>query len=257
MNISTLLWGRFSMEHLKASLDGVLEHKASRAMAFGSALHCRLLEPDQFSERFEVAAGCQGVLKSGKRAGEECGQSASYRTEFGGKVGYYCSRHAPKTAVEAEGILSKEDAEHIEAINHKVRQHPVVKLIRQHGGFEASLVFDKDGVRCKARLDKWIVDADCPDTIVDLKKTRYCEAAAAVSGTAPAFIWLAVEESPPYGINVLHCDMETLRVGQYLNETLFAGYVHAKDTGDWSGYAKDIHPGGLPAYRLREFQGLI
>lgn len=281
LNISTLLWGRLSMEHVRAALDGVIEEKTSPAMLFGSALHCRLLEPSRFGERYSVASGCQGIMKSGKRAGEECGGKASFRVGEGEGARYYCARHAPKSAVEADDVLSAEDAAHIEAINVKVREHPVVKLIRQHGGFEASIVFEKEDILCKARLDKWITGGTAPDTIVDLKKTRlggasddqfsravdnyhyhqkaawYCEAAQAISGISPAFVWIAVEEVPPYGINVIHCDAETLRIGQYLNETLFANYVVATESGDWAGYAKDIHEGGLPGYRRREFQGLV
>jgi hypothetical protein len=166
-------------------------------------------------------------------------------------------------------------------MNDKVRAHPVVKLVRQHGGFEASVVWDRDGVRCKARLDKYITEANCPNTIVDLKKTLlggssedkfakamvdynyhckaawYADAAVAMDGIEPCFIWVCIEEKPPYCVNVIQCDQESLAIGRYDNQQLFERYRLAMETGKWPGYATDIHLGGVPDWLRRSYQGLL
>jgi exodeoxyribonuclease VIII len=278
LNISTLLWATCSMEHVKACLDGVIEDTVTDAKQFGSALHCRVLEPDEFAVRYAIVPGCQAKLKSGKNAGEDCGARASYRTADGL---YMCGKHAPPDAEEPDNIITPEQHARLEAINAKVRAHPVVKLIRQHGGFECSIVWERSGILCKARLDKWITGAKCPDTVLDLKKVQlggasdeafsraiknyhyhmkaawYADAAKSMNGIDPVFVWLAVEEKPPYGVNVMCCDADTMQIGRYMNEQVFERYRLCLEKGEWPGYCNDIHLGGLPDYEKRNFQGLL
>ncbi len=73
INCSTLKWGDTSMLHLRAALDGEIEHEDTTALNFGRAVHCRLFEPQDFKTRFAVALPCEGVIASGKNAGQPCG----------------------------------------------------------------------------------------------------------------------------------------------------------------------------------------
>jgi len=278
MNQSTLGWAAYSMEHLRAALDGGLEFKNTDAKQLGSAVHCRILEPDLFSERYVVSPGCEAPLKSGPNKGKPCGLRASV-VGLNGK--FYCMKHAPEDAEPSDNMLTAEQFDLVESMNEKVRAHKVVKLIRQHGGFECCVVWEKDGMKCKARLDKYITDSTCPNTILDLKKVMLCggddrsfsksvanyayhrqaawysEAVQAIHGIEPLYIWVVVEEKPPHCVNVIHCDAETMAIGRYANNQLWERYRLSLETGNWPGYATDIHLGGLPDWERRSYQGLL
>lgn len=273
MNATTLCWGYKSMEHLRAAQQGLLGHD-SAALNFGRALHVRLLEPDLYAERYKISTPCIGLLASGQRQGEECGLTASMLHDGL----WYCKKHSPNDAVEATDYLSPAEGQQVEAACLKVRQHQVVKLIRQHGGFEASVVWEAEGVLMKSRLDKLIVDAPtrCPDTILDLKKVQvgrgdddsfaqaikryhyhtkaamYVDAIEQIAGKRPHFIWIVVEDNYPFSVNVIRADKETLAIGRGQYRQLLQNYKLCLAADRWPGYASDITTGGLPAGYIRE-----
>jgi len=156
-----------------------------------------------------------------------------------------------------------------------------VKLVAQKGGFETNIIFEWEGVICKARLDKYIHEAEHRNTILDLKKVQmgragddkfqysirdylyhmqaawYCRAARSMHGEWPHFIWLVVEDKKPHGVNLIHCDAETMKIGDYLNVNAFEKYRLCVEKNEWPGYAQDLHTGGLPGWDRKQFEGLI
>jgi exodeoxyribonuclease VIII len=267
LNISTLDWGKYSAEHLKAALDGKLT-KDSQAMNFGRAVHARLLEPDVYATTFSVSPGCQEPLKSGKRKGEPCGCSAVYHVE-GGK--WLCGKHAWEGMEPAPNVLTQEEAERVEAMAHKIKSHKVVRLLRQRGGFEATVIWETEGILCKGRLDKLVPRNDkLAPVIVDLKKCRlgyarkdkfqkeidaynyaakaawYCDAVTNLTNDPPTFVWIAIEEDYPHGILALGATRKDILVGRSQYRELLSKYLVGKNSGEWQGYSNEIEWGGLP-----------
>ncbi|MFH1744390.1 MAG: hypothetical protein ABIH23_35755, partial [bacterium] len=80
-----------SMRHLKAEIDG-RGKGLSDAMRFGTAVHMRLLEPDEYTATYVVGQPCQGIIGSGKRKGEMCGAIGNemHTTPDGS---WYCYQH--------------------------------------------------------------------------------------------------------------------------------------------------------------------
>jgi len=277
MNATTLLWGLNSMQHLKAAIDGTLDRKETPALAFGKALHCRLLEPSLYKTLYTVAEPCSARLKSGRRAGEPCGASGSYTD--GSR--WYCGTHKTLSSYEPTDVISATDSASIEAIYRAVRNHKVVNLIRQHGGYEVTAVAAMRGVKFKIRLDKLILDGNCPPSIVDLKKTTvggaaiqkfersvdkynydvraamYVDVIKALTGKLCHFIWVVVEDGFPHGINVIHADLDTIRVGRAKYRGLTDDFLRCVEADDWPGYTNDIIPGGLSKWGRREYGEML
>lgn len=277
MNATTLLWGLTSMEHMKAAMDGLLK-KESEALDFGKAYHMRLLEPALFNETYIVKERCEALLKSGDRKGQACGNDSSCV----GKDGrWLCGTHAKDKETDVPKFaISKYDESVLEAMAAKVKSHPVVKLLRQHGGFECSGTARVDGIPFKFRLDKGInldLKGTCPPTIVDLKKCRlghaatdefsedikkwkyhirasiYVDAVASLIGKEPAFVFIVQEDTFPYTINTPRLRPRTLNVGRYERKSLTAMYKWCVSTGDWPGYCDDFTDAELPEYYLKRF----
>lgn len=273
LNISTLLWADKTLEHLKAAIDGQVSIE-SRALNFGRAVHCRLLEPDEYKKRFVVAKPCQAKLKSGTRKGLPCGCTASY---LDGET-WLCGSHKGDNYIEPSEFISPAEAQDIDRMAVKIGQHPVVNLIRQHGGYESSIVWKFADVRCKGRLDKLITNAQCPDTIVDLKKVRvghggptkfaksiisysyhtraawYCDAVKSITGRLPVFIWIVVEDGPPYSIAVYRADDYDLSIGRFEYRRFLNYYSRSMISGEWPGYTSDIERIYLPDWYRKQFE---
>lgn len=261
VNASVLKHGYYASPlHMRAAMDGVYGTADSEARKFGRAVHCRLLEPERFKTSFLIAGTCCEPLKTGPRKGQPCGKQASHYLD--GK--WFCGTHATMEAATPGDYISQDEAARIEAIVGAVQRHKVVKLIRQHGGCEVSLVWSLYGVPCKARLDKLITGANCPDTIIDVKKCQagsatedaiqksvrdyawdmqaswYVDGVAAVLGKAPTFLWLFVEDSPPHDVVVVRASGSMLALGRAKYRRAIERYTWCLRANYWPGYADDI-----------------
>jgi len=250
--------------HMRAKIDGLLEKDTPDRM-IGRAFHCAILEPDSFEGRFPVAGVCPEPLQSGKRKGQPCGSSGSFRSDSGD---WYCGVHAKAhpEAVEPEEFLTDEEHGRIVAMRKNVMAHKVVKMLRQQGGCEVSLVWERDGIACKARADKLILDRACPDTIIDAKKIQPMAGTEGALQAAirnygydlsawwyvdgvhrlrpdkkrPMFAWVFCEDNYPFDVRPLWASKAMLEVGRIKAERAFTSYCWCLRSGTWPGYSEDI-----------------
>lgn len=274
MNISTLKWGLKSPKHLKAAIEGRLKFPDSPDRKLGRAIHCRLLEPERYKSEFQVAGKCQAVFKSGKNKGEKCG--APGKVQIDGE--WLCGKHGPESEGDLE-ILSIEEANRIERLNESVRQHPVIKLLRQQGGCEVSLCWEQEGLLMKGRLDKLIIREGFPPTIIDIKKvqvgrgdTHSVQAAIAnyeyhvqaacykcaverLYGVSANFLWVFVEDDEPFDVNPVQAAGATLDLGLHQFKKLIAKCREMRETlMQPEGYSSDIQLVDLPAWYFRNYE---
>ena len=248
--------------HLKAAMNGVFGGD-SRDRKFGRAAHCRLLEPEFYRTRFLISGPCPVPVKSGPRAGQPCGNPGKFQSPDGA---WYCGSHAKAIAdaVEPVDYLDVFVAARIERLADAVKAHKVVRLLRQHGGCEVSLVWDRDGLPCKARLDKLIPEATCPATVLDLKKGQPCklteedlqksirdwgsdiqaywytDGVYRIIGKRPLFAWIYMEDSEPFDVRPVWASRAMLEVGRIKAERAFGMYRDCTRWGHWPGYCDDI-----------------
>lgn len=282
MNGSTLCEGLLSMLRLKAAIDGELDRGDTPAMRFGRAVHCRLLEPDKYPTAFPVAERCCATLKP-KRKGDEPGQ-CSHTGRYMAPNGWVCGQHATEQDYEPPDFLMPEEAERVEKIRRNalgdkeagVRGHEDVMWMAGRGHSEVSIVFDLSGVRCKARLDKWIPDNSLIvdlktisrpfservwlNTVLDLhyhiKAAMYIEAAKSLGHERPAFAWVFVETSPPYDVAVIALAPDVESAGREDLLMLLSSYKSCLESGEWPGqYPRMVSHFTLPAWKLREYEG--
>lgn len=282
ISASAIDWGLVSMEHMRGFLDGKLS-KESRDLDLGRAIHCMLLEPEDFSSRFTMSGRCEAVLKSGKNKGQQCANNGVSCSS--GQ--WWCGTHEPEVCDPAsKHILTVQEMNAVKAIAIKIKSHPVVKMLRSHGGCETSLVWRWNGLRCKSRFDKLIhshAEGKFPRTIIDVKKVGggrisidsvqksiadynydmkaafYCAASEHVYAEPTSFIWVFVEDSYPYGVQVLLSDEETLEIGKGKYEKVLTNYLTCLETQKWPGVSWDygqgkdvIRVGGLPEWAKRK-----
>lgn len=283
LNNSALKWLDVTPSHYRAYVDGLMPDRDTNALTFGRALHCSLLEPTLFGERFIVAGRCSALLASGTRKGDVCGKSGQTINSNGE---WFCGVHASQGETPTAQVLSDTDAAMVAGAAKSVRGHEVVKLLRKQGGFECSAVAEVDGVLCKVRFDKWIPGKR--GTILDVKKVQvgragyhnfqrallpascglssygyamqahlYSRVAEALTGERPRFYFVVVEDGPPFGVQVYQVDDTAHALAAHDLKRHIETIKQCEKSGVWPGYVNqagraDVQPIGLPDWYVKQ-----
>lgn len=227
-----------SPAHFRYAVDHPAEQNA--AMAFGSAVHCAVLEPRQFKKQYMVA-DFDARTKEGKMWKQQALDA--------GKI-----------------LLTKDQAEQINSIVAAIKANPFAKRLLTGKHETAHFWNDPEtGERCKCKTDcetdingvHYIVDlktcasAETEEFVRDAVKYGYFMQAAMYSdgvkchtGKDSMFVFVAVEKDPPYAVNVLQCGEDEIRLGMNGDKTgkvpgyrgLLALYHKCRTERNWPGY---------------------
>lgn len=234
-----------SPAHFQAAKNAPVE--TTPAMAFGTAAHTWILEPKKAPMEVAVMPKYDRRTKAGKEA------AAEFEAMSFGKT-----------------IVTEDDARHLAAMSAAVNSHKIAaRLIDDATAIEASVLWKHERTGELARCRPDIIG---PDYVVDLKTTFdaskeafaktvhkyryqvqaafYIDACTSLKALPPesAFIFIAVEKKPPYGVAVYTLTKEDLERGRFQYERDITRYHHCRETGHWFGYADSINYIELPSY---------
>lgn len=263
-------------KHAKAYMHGRYLGTDGKDRRFGRAQHCFLLEPATFEERFLVANPCAELLVSGQRKGETCGATASWRESATGT--WFCGTHAKaRQCGQPEDYISETDMDRIRTASRELLTHNAVRLLRQHGGCEVTLFWERDGILCKGRVDKLIEDGPYANTIIDLKKIQpgrgtdaalqkaihdygydmqaawYSSGVGKLIGTNPHFAWIFMEDAEPFDVRAVEASAAMLVVGEAKVRRAWEVYRQCYETGHWPGYSNDIEQLSPADWELKRY----
>lgn len=221
------------------------EHPIERtpAMAFGSACHKFILEPDEFLFEYTVAPECDRRTKEGKALWEE------FLIASAGKE-----------------IVSRDDLETMMEMEKALKACPLAwKLLRGKGQTEEPFFWtDKEtGEKCKAKADrvvtyrrrKYLVDyktTQCAETNrfnseifklgYHMQSAMYTDGAmrAKKMRKRPGFLFVAQEKKPPYAVNVLEVTDDVMEFGDAKYHNLLKRYHDCKTVDIFPGYVDDV-----------------
>lgn len=227
--------------HCRAYLDGARDEQTA-AMAFGSAFHCSVLEPDLFSKTYAPFSGDRRT-KAGKEAYENL-------------------------LAQGVTILDVKDWDLITAMTDIIREHETAgDLLSGPGKAEASVFWTdaNTGLECKCRPDWWREDGVVVDlkTCEDASPTGFArnvatyryqvQAAHYLAGTqARKFVFVAIEKKPPYAVAVYELDEEALLQGDRLRWRDLEMYASCCEFGAWPGYPVGIQSLSLPTWAANQ-----
>lgn len=181
-------------------------------------------------------------------------------------------------------ILTDEKTE-IDAMVAAVRAHPFAGRLFEEGTgtAEASLFWtdEETGVWRRSRLD-WLPDNHAGSRMIlpDLKTCKsaqrdefaksaanlgyhqqgayYTDAVRALDlADDVAFVFVAVEKTPPYLVNVIQLDVTAMRIGAALNRKAIRRYAECAAAAEWPGYSTDVELASLPYWYERSHEDLI
>jgi hypothetical protein len=163
LRASTAKHGLHSMLRLKRALDGELTLE-SDALTLGSAIHCYVLEPDEFAARYAVLPPFEldeaNLTKTGK-------QSKSKSTEYYKAAVEQYKQERPGLTVLSEGAMGV-----VKKTGERIKSHPRVRklLANSDVGREVALEGEILGVPVKGKLD--LIQTKQRRLIFDIKTTR-------------------------------------------------------------------------------------
>ena len=202
----------------------------------GTAAHALLLEG---VDAVQVVAADDWRTKAAKEARDEA--------RAAGRI--------PLLSKHWEGVQAM-----VAAIRPQLAEHEASPPLFTDGKAEQTLVWDEDGVVCKARLD-WLRDDH--QAIDDLKSTgasaspeawsktmlgfggdlqvaMYLRGARAVLGRTPAFRFVTVELVPPYALTVFSLAPDALALADAKLEYAIATWRQCLRTGVWPAYPRRV-----------------
>lgn len=261
-----------TMRHLATSpklLAWRLEHPTpdSPVLRLGRAIHCAVLEPDEFATRWTVSGQCAAVTK----AGTQCGSGG---TLYHGGA-WYCrvKGHAPVGAGDPpEGleVLEPGDLGIVKVCADAVKAHRPAASLLSGGKPEQAIEWTdpESGIECRGRVDYLR-----PDFLVDLKSTRretvrefaadcarnlyhgqlsWYHDGAIAAGRLPKDAALpcivAVSTSEPFDVAAFRVSHVTLEAGRILYRDLLKKYAQCQAADYWPGVAPDLCELELPRW---------
>lgn len=254
INRSALFKITESPEKFKYYMDNPEE--PTPALLFGQLFHTMALQPEKLFEDFAVAPLVDRRTKDGKLA------YSQFLNDNEGKV--IIDENTLKTAQEMCEALQ--------------RNSFVKKLFAGEKETPFFWVDEMTGIECKCRTD-CIVEIGDMSLIVDLKSATnastdvfirdaikhgyhmqaamYREGVKKNTGKEHGFVFVVVEKSPPYSINILQCDKLFLQHGYDVFRECIGTYADCVKNNNFWGYLgpyNQINNLALPSYLAKEIE---
>lgn len=216
------------------------------ALELGTAVHCAILEPEEFSKRYKVAPDVDRRTKAGKELYE------AFLAELG----------------DAKAI-SEKDFRRCQMMAESMHRHDAAEIIFAGGKAEVSIFWEDEetGVLCKIRPD-WLMHRST--SIFDLKTTEdasprsfersimnygyfrqaafYLDGARAAGLEVDAFLFGAIEKSAPFASAIYYAEGTMIEAGRAEYRRHLRTYAECLERDRWPGYPSEIVPIGLPAW---------
>lgn len=226
------------------------------AMVFGSALHKWVLEKEDFEIEFIVAPDVDRRTSAGKALWSDFIENS-----------------------QGKSVITAQDFETIDNMRNSIYQSKYAKALLS-GQVERSVFWQDEitGVDVKCRPDV-ITHLENLDVLVDLKSCNkaetdvfmrdclkygydvqaamYKEGCDKITGKSHTFVFVAVEKTPPYAVNILQVDKLFLAYGYDRFRELLGLYADCTRTGNWfsyNGFSGAINNLSIPSYLIKNYE---
>lgn len=252
----SVLWEmRKSPAHLKYKLEHASE--PTPALIIGQALHCKLLTPENFDNEFVILPNVDKRTKEGREVLERVlakGQGKTQITakDMGTVIGMWESVMSNPTAVRLLDGMHETPyfwADDLTAELCKCRTDCETDIGEMH------LIVD---VKTCQDADDASFMRDALKYGYDVQAAMYRDGVKAVTNQDSLFVFIAVEKSAPYAVNILQMDEGFMAYGQDRYRELLGKYHECKKRDQWPGYTGfdgEIGEMTLPPWLKKEIEG--
>ena len=231
--------------HYKYNLEHPEERKPTPQMMLGTAVHCAVLEPATFNDRYAIAPQCDKRTKEGK--------AIWFKLEASKKL-----------------ILSASDYEAVQGMSQSVLNHETASKLFAAGDPEVTVFTDIEGIPAKARLDwyrngiildlKTTAAADpdsfsksCANFGYSLQAAWYMDCCEAAGLEAHTLIFVTVESVNPHLVSCYELDEVSIEYGRDHYRAALNKYRECMALDEWPGFPSGISTISLPTWTLRNY----
>lgn len=242
--------------------------EATAAMVIGSAIHCAILEPDEFTKRYVCAPE-----EAPKRPSERQVNAKKPSLDTLEAIAFWQDFDAQSQGKE---ILTREQWDTAQGAGQAVRRHAkAAKLLAQGRAEESFFATDEDtGLLIKCRTD-WrdpgagrVIDVKStedasPDAFVrSVFKYRYHVQVPwyidtmrlAMGGAEPVREWvfLAIEKSPPYAVGLYTLPPEMVDAGRRLARRNLETIADCRMLDAWPDFGAELFELPVPGWMRKQ-----
>lgn len=226
----------------------------TEAMEFGSAYHCFVLEPDEFTKRYNILDDSSMINKLIKLGFKNPRATNDYKAFVGSVV--------TKTLNEKKSLISKEVFEVMKEMKGRLLAHPYARMLLTGGEAEVGYAgeiqtpfgsmfvkfkpdYIKFGKKIVADL-KAVADASvdgftraCVSMDHQIQAAFYSDLLNLMSPDKLSewtFIFIAQEKVKPYAYNLFECSPQFIAQGRYEYQMLLQLYKYCVENNYWPGY---------------------
>lgn len=218
------------------------------------------------SDAFDIGTAAHSIILEGDYTGIQEVDAETWATKAA-KEARIATRVAGKVP-----LLSK-DVRAVKAMRDAVMDHPRARLLLHGGKAEQSVYWKHEtGTTLKCRPDKWNPESMLGPLIVDLKTTisanpedfsksvgnygyhqqqAWYQDGLKAHGVDAKFVFVLVEKSPPYLVNVIELDPYAVELGRFANDKAIRLYNECSTNNHWPGYPT-AEPVSLPVWAERQ-----
>lgn len=242
-----------SPKHFKWFLDN--PQNQTPALAFGTAFHCYVLEPERFAEEYIIVYKIDKRTKEGKELisnAESLGKKLITEEDMMLIQNMAESIHSTKyadTLLSGEHEISYYWEDEMTSIKVKCRPDSRRKLRNDKG-----IIVDIKTCE-SAATDDFMRDAIKYG--YDLQSAQYKTGVELYEGYPHDFVFIAVEKKPPYAVNILQADDLFVQRGKDLYRLYLGLIADCRQNNLWDSYNGRngmINNLGLPAWLLKEME---
>ncbi len=244
----------------------------TEAMLMGSVLHCLVLEPEQFEQRYSFTSGWEGTKKPNANKLEK-----NYKDD---ELAYV---ERVKASTEKGMIVIDKNPQawtpkgekkpcNVLAVADAVRGHPAWKLvIGKNPVFERAFYWEDEetGILCKIKVDAFnpsyrdgprimlndlkssrdarnrLFERQVVDHGLDFSAAMYQEGVRVLTGKQVVWSWFVFEKTPPYQVRIIFPNEKWLERGRTLFHRALRTLAQCRKTDIWPGL-DDGKPSELP-----------
>lgn len=234
--------------HTRSPAHARVEKEESNAMKLGTAIHCAVLEPDEFEARF--------VRGPDDRRGNRWKEALELASEDGMEC---------LTSGDYDAAIQIRD--NIVVGNPLIRKLTGVGTVREVSAFWTD---PETGLRCRARPDAF---APGLNMMVDLKVTtnatqdkwfrrvldfgyhvqepHYTDGWRRAGGEVDAFVFLVIEDKPPFAHAIYELAPPDVAEGEAIRRAALLKWAECERTGEWPGYPPGVQQLALPKWAFQ------
>jgi len=220
----------------------------------------------EYEDRFNLGTVCHSLLLEDDASNIEVVDAPDWRTKLAKEAREWAKEYG-RVALLAHQWEEVQAA--VTGIRENIARLNVKPAPFTDGHPEQSIVWEENGVRCRALIDWWHTTTQTVDDLkttersanpegwtrqtlfaigADIQAAFYQRGVKAVAGVMPEFRFVVAETQPPYGVSVVALGPDVLELANRKIDHALRLWNECMESNKWPSYPTDVCYAQLPPW---------